>query len=972
MIPWRNISLNTLQVLGNQILGVFVFLFLSRYLDKSSYGELNWSLAVLTVLTTILSLRLEQIVVRDVAAGKNASAMLTLFLFHTVATALVFSGILLVCRFIWPVFFGQHPLIWLLSFSQLLLFISLPFRQLVTGKSAWGWLVALSSISNVIRCLGLVGFVLFSGFTLPGVVMLFTVSALAEWLLGAFIVFYPLRVPLERRVSLAGYSSLIKSSLPQVGMVFLNAGMARIDWILMGLFSTPAHTAEYSFAYRAYEFSPLPLLVLAPFLLNSFSRYFAETNVSGGVGVAGATGGSGIVGTPGVSGGIAPPVWLNSWIRAAVIFGTLLPLLGVLVWVPLVDGLTLGKYGQAGALPFLLLSCSIPFQYLINVYWTAEFAANRLGRIFRITAITAIVVLAGDFLLIPSFAGAGAAMTWLIAMVVKFFLFSRKPLLTGTYNWSNKLFFGILIALVAGGVAIWLASAVVLRVGIAVVLYGGLAWVGGLADKEWVKSEWVKREWVKRVRLPSIDWSLLFFLVGILNVKLYVKVAAVLFAVVLHRKKAIPREIFRKNHLWFYAAMLLLAIFNLVLSLSSLSASAFMAFGLGSGYWLLALLSAYYIYLFVQEGGDERLHRTVGLFFLLNSVCMVMSFLGICFQAGVINPYTYEGEHRRYFINTGDMITGISLDGSVTTALISAFGVLYFFYRNRRLNALFCLTTMLLAGSNFADLMLIVLFVFIFIFRSDRLQKSMILVSMLIMVVFFAKVSPQNGVYVRTILQRLDGKHVYEEPVPIPNAKDHEFVERPEVQRREVTMKRFEQTLYSRGMEDSFKLRFKSYNRSGRWVSWQQMADFFRDHPALIPLGAGMGHFSSRLAFKTTALDIAGAYPVGKRYIDPFFRDNYLYLYLYYHTHDEGQHSVVNKPDSVYGQLLSEYGLIGLILFGLFYAAYFIRGGWGLTYGLPVLLLMGMAFFTEYWFEQLSVVILFELLLLSDKKKHQT
>ncbi|HXO77541.1 MAG TPA: polysaccharide biosynthesis C-terminal domain-containing protein, partial [Puia sp.] len=409
---------------------------------------LNWSLAVITVITTILSLRLEQIVVRNVAAGKNASAMLTLFLFHTIAAALVFLGVLLVCRLIWPVFFGHHPLIWLLSFSQLLLFTSLPFRQLVTGKSAWGWLAALSSISNVIRCLGLAGFVLFSGFTLPAVIMLFTVSALAEWVLGAFIVFYQLGVGLDRRVSMAGYSELIKGSLPQVGLVFLNAGMARIDWILMGLFSTPGHTAEYSFAYRAYEFSPLPLLVLAPFLLNSFSRYFASA------------------GPGAVSGGLEAPVWMNSWIRAAIIFGTLLPLLGVLVWVPLVDGLTLGKYGQAGALPFLLLSCSIPFQYLINVYWTAEFATNRLGRIFSITAITAVVVLAGDFLLIPYFGGTGAAMTWLVAMVVQFLLFSRKPLLAGAYGWNNKLFYGIAIALVAGGLAMLLTSSVVLRVGI--------------------------------------------------------------------------------------------------------------------------------------------------------------------------------------------------------------------------------------------------------------------------------------------------------------------------------------------------------------------------------------------------------------------------------------------------------------------------------------------------------------------------
>jgi hypothetical protein len=680
--------------------------------------------------------------------------------------------------------------------------------------------------------------------------------------------------------------------------------------------------------------------VLAPFLLNSFSRRC-------------------------VDGVITVPGWMERYIRAVVIFGTLLPLLGVMVWVPLVDGLTLGKYGQAGALPFLLLSCSIPFQYLINVYWTAEFAANRLGRIFAVTAITAIVVLAGDFLLIPYFSGTGAAMTWLIAMVVQFFLFSRKPLLAGAYSWNNKLFVGIAIALVAGGIAVWLTSSVALRVGIAIAVYGLLAWAGGLVDKEW--GIIVKRA----IRLPSIDWSLLFFLVGVLNVKLYIKVAAILFAVVLYRKNAIPKNFFRKNHLWFYAGMLLLAICNLLLSVSSLSAAAFIAFSLGCGYWLLAFLAAYYIYLFVQREDIERLHRTLGFFFLLNSVCMLVSFLVVCFRAGVVNPYTYEGQHRRYFINTGDMITGLGLDGSVTTALIGAFGVVYFFYRNKRLATLFCLSTMLLAGSNFIDLMLVVIFLFIFIFRSDRLQKSMIVVSMMIIAVFFAKVSPQNGEYIKQVMSRVDGKNAYKEPVPIPNAKDYEFVERKDVVKKEATMKRFEQTLYPPKMDDSFKVRFKDYNRSGRWVAWQQMVHFFEDHPALIPMGAGMGRFSSRLAFKTTALDIEGGYPVGRRYIDPFFRDNYLYLYIYYHSRDEGQHSVVNKPDSVYGQLFSEYGLAGLLLFGIFYVAFFMKGSLGLTYGLPILLLMGMAFFTEYWFEQLSVVILFEFLLLLDKKQHQ-
>jgi O-antigen/teichoic acid export membrane protein len=946
---FRNISLNTLQVLSNQILGVFLFLLLSRYLDKDSYGELNWSLAVLTTITAILSLRLEQIVVRDVAAGKDPSALLALFLFHTVMAALLFLLILLGARFLFPEFFGRHSLLWLLSFSQLLLFISLPFRQLVTGKAAFGWLAALMNISNIVRCAGLLGMLFFSSFTLLAVLWLFTLSAAAEWLLGAFIVFRKLHIPLDWKQRATGYTRLIKDSLPQVGMVFLTAGMARIDWILMGLFSTPAHTAEYSFAYRAYEFSPLPLLVLAPFLLNSFSRRYTN-------------------------GVFQTPSWLNDLVRAEMIVATVLPLIGVLVWAPLMDGLTLDKYGQVNWVSFLLLSCTIPFQYLINVHWTAEFAGNRLKRIFGITAITAGIVLVGDAALIPFLAGKGAAIAWLVAMVVQYFLYARKSLLTGARVWNRNLFIAIALALAVGWAAVAITSSVVLRLCIALAGYVLLMGPAGLVRREDYRAllEKLPPAWMGWLRkslcksLQRVNWSLLLFLTGVLNVKLYIKIVAILFGLIIHWGKRIPRDVFRKSYLWFYAAMLLLAVCNLFLS--PLSFTGLLAFGLGSGYWLLALSAAYYIYLFVRQEDIARLHRTVSLFFLLNSVCIGICFLVICLQAGTINPYTFEGMHRQYFISTGDKMTGISLDGSVTAAMIGAFGIFYFLYRNKPAAMLFCLLTVLLCGSNFVDIMLIMVFLFIFIFRTDRLQKSMIVVSFLLIALFWAKVSPQNGQYVQEIVKRADKKNVYVEPVPIPNAKPTEFVEKKEITNREGEMKFFEETLYPPNMEDSFKTKFRNYNRSGRWIAWQEMARFFRDHPQRLPIGAGMGHFSSRLAFKTAALDIVGTWPLDRRYIHPFFRDNYLYLYLYYHSRDEGQHSVVNKPDSVYGQLLGEYGLIGLLLFGLFYVTFFLKQSRFLSYGLPLLLFMGMAFFTEYWFEQLSVVILFELLLLLDQK----
>lgn len=881
----RDISLNTLQVLAGQVLGVFIFLLLSRYLDKDSYGRLSWALAVLTTATTILSLRLEQIVVRDVAAGKDASSLLGLFLFHTIGAAVVFLVLLLVFR--------AHPLLWWLSFSQLLLLAALPFRQVVTGRSAFGWLVVVGSVSNLVRCLGLAGLVLLSAVSLRTVVVLFTASALVEWLVGFIVVVYRLGVPVRWRMRWGAYRQLIADALPQVGMVVMNAGLARVDWILIGLFSTSAAVAEYSFAYRAYEFSPVPLLVLAPLLLNDLSR-----------------------------GDRTKLRWFK---RIYAVAGTVLPLAGILFWSPLMGWLTAGKYGRSDWPVFALLSCSIPFQYFINLYWTEEFAANRLGRIFRITAVTALFVVAGDLVAIPLWGGVGAAAVWTAGMVLQ---------------WGGYV-------------------------------YRKISW---------------------KSYLLHIDWFLLLFLVLMVNVKLYVKIAAVLIILIVYGRRivygrgivywrrivhgkrsvygrgGIAREIFRQRYILFYVGMLLLALLNLLFSIQSLSLPAFFAFGMGACYWLLALLAAGIIYWFVRVNDPQRLHRTLEVFLLLNSVCMLASFIVICCKAGVINPYTYEGEHRRYFINTGDMITGIGLDGSVSTALISAFGMLYFFYRNKWLASLFCLVTLLLAGSNFVDIMLIVVLLFVFIFRSDRLQKSRIIVSFLLMAVFWAKVSPQNGTYVEEVVKRVDKKNVYVAPVPIPNAKDHEFVERKEVVKKEEMMRTFSDVYYPSGMEDSFKLRYKNYNRSGRWVAMQEMARFFSEHPMRLLLGTGMGHFSSRLAFKTAALGIDGGYPARERYIDPFFRDNYLYLYLYYHGKDEGQHSMVNKPDSVYGQLLCEYGLVGLLLFVVLYAAFFFRHSRGLTYGLPVLLLMGMAFFTEYWFEQLSIVILFELLLLSDKK----
>jgi len=461
---------------------------------------------------------------------------------------------------------------------------------------------------------------------------------------------------------------------------------------------------------------------------------------------------------------------------------------------------------------------------------------------------------------------------------------------------------------------------------------------------------------------------MLIFLTLFLNVKLYVKVIAILLALIM-RKPPVPKASFPP---WwrFYAAMIVLALINLVLSFSTLSLPALYAFGLGCTYWLLAMLAAWQVYLFVQQGDREKIYTTITFFFLINAGIMILSYIGICIEAGVLNPYNYEGAHRRYFISTGDRITGVGLDSSVTAALISAFGVLYFLYRDRRDRALLCFIAVLLATSNTVNILLLGVLVIALLLYSDRLQKSMIVIFFGLMIIFAAKVSPSNQQYAHNLLGRLVGKNAYEEPVPIPHAAWTQFVESKSVGQKETKLHGFMDELYTPGEIDSMKQQYTGWNLSGRKIAWQALGKFFRVHPSRLLLGTGMGNFSSQLAFRTTGLGIEGNYPVQHAYIHPFFRSNYLFIYLYYHTRDEGQHSMINKPDSVYGQLLAEYGLIGLGCFIVCYLAFFGRGirrRSGRSYGIPLLLLMAGAFLTEYWFEQLSVVVLFELLMLLEK-----
>jgi hypothetical protein len=531
-----------------------------------------------------------------------------------------------------------------------------------------------------------------------------------------------------------------------------------------------------------------------------------------------------------------------------------------------------------------------------------------------------------------------------------------------------------------------------------------------------------------------LEWRLLVFLLLFLNVKVEIKVIAIVFIYLAQFDLRFGFK-FRLSRLpLFYLLMIAIAFLNRLFQGQFLNLNQNMAFLVGLGFWAMCILAVHQMKLLVDGTSLSRIHFTILVFFVINAMVSFGTLLSIILETGVLNPYQYQGLYQKYFLGTGDNIRGISFDISTTNALLNAFGTIYFLKRNRALMTLLCMTVLLLTGSNFTNILITGTFIFIFLFQSNRAQKSLIALCGLILVFFMSAISPQNNEYVLTTFEKtfgfsvanrspervsqafinlpdsmltgeqrkqkiarlyLDSVHreiqikIFAEiekarlsgkPVDLELLRPKFVIPKPDIntapfQRKDVVDAKRQHLLDSayRNVEDSgrFRMGLDLEKVSGKRVALLQTFHFLKMHPSKIITGDGVGQFSSKLAYRTTALGIGGSYPVRLSYIGHDFKGNHLPLYLYYFSAEAGKHSITNTPNSVYDQLLSEYGIAGILAFLFFYLGYFTRRRSVLIYSIPFFIILGGAFLVDYWFEQLSVVIIFELILLVTMKESE-
>jgi len=526
------------------------------------------------------------------------------------------------------------------------------------------------------------------------------------------------------------------------------------------------------------------------------------------------------------------------------------------------------------------------------------------------------------------------------------------------------------------------------------------------------------------------DWKLLALLLLFLNVKLAIKIPAIALIYLLQFNFKFGFSLKNSRLPLFYLIIIPLSFAGLLINKGFQNTTYLVVFATGVFFWVLCILAVHQVKLSVEQQDTETLHRTLLFFFAINAGMSALNLFSIIWETHALNPYQYQGNYQKYFIGTGDYIKGITFDTSTTNAVINAMGVIYFLVRKNPVMLLICMATLLLTGSNFLNIMLMMVLGFLFIFRSTRAEKSLISICLMFLVVFMVKVSPQNNTYVAETI-----KNTFEKPkhhgiitqqavIPVTQRPDAELT--PD-ERKEKTARLYLDSLSAAEYLKTAKpqtvaaskpliqtdegrivlppapIHSASYQSikvplsaqqplikfihtheaalpisaktisvptlPGKVLSLLQTARFMAQNPLKILTGDGMGNFSSKLAFRATGLGIAGGYPLKYKYISNNFMLNHLDLYLNFFSKQTGLHSLTNSPFSVYDQLLSEYGLLGLLAFAVYYLWFFFRHYQKLTYGVPLLLLLLAVLLVDYWFEQLSVLIFFELMLFLNIKE---
>lgn len=432
---------------------------------------------------------------------------------------------------------------------------------------------------------------------------------------------------------------------------------------------------------------------------------------------------------------------------------------------------------------------------------------------------------------------------------------------------------------------------------------------------------------------------------------------------------------------WFYWALPLLELLKFFLLRPDFSKAHFAQFSVGMIYWFAALIVCMVLYVRTAQARSKQVERSLACFTLVNLAVSIAQFVRICLHERCLNPFNTGAAHP-YGVSSGDMITGILGGVHLTNTFICLILLIYFISKQRYWLVAASLLPFLLAGSNFATLALVVCLGILVWVQRNRMQVWIASFSvMLTVVAFYVFVTPVNARYMLTKFETILGRkvvadeqyqlgldtqvlsylerHASGDSSSVDAHEDSLFLQDP--QHNEA----LERLLSHKSL-----VRYDFSQTSGKKLSYQQTWHYLKSDAATFLFGSGIGGFSSNLAFNFSGVvDNSAMARMFPHYETKAFRENHRRIYESMKYSHVIFHSESNKPFSIYNQLGGEYGIVGLLLFGLGYVLFFIRKISYRSYALPVIVAMLLVSNLNYFFEGLNLYLFIEVLLFLDVKE---
>ncbi|MDP9079231.1 MAG: polysaccharide biosynthesis C-terminal domain-containing protein [Bacteroidota bacterium] len=390
-----------LQAMSVQVLGAFFFYFISIYISKGDFGVISWTNAVSIFLTTLLGFGLEQVVVRRIAASGRSDWAAAAFFFHAVVGFILTFALLLFFVGLLKNHASIYKALPWFFLAQGMLFIGIPLKQFLNAKEQFTPYGVIAVISNA--CKIVVAWLLMKQGILHLQTILLILIGTAVFELCCLFIYLLVKTSFSFKFQFRAYLKLIKESSSQYLSVIFDMSLSRMDWILLGIMTSSSVLADYSFAYRAYELARLPMLIMAPIILPRFARLLVNNNKID----------------------IEYQKYIKSLNITELFFAALIPLILNILWIPLLNLITNGKYGESNSLEFSILSLCIPLQFFINLLWSLSFGAKKYKAVSYITIICAVTNITLNLILISKFNGLGAAVAFLATTLLQAGLYYR-------------------------------------------------------------------------------------------------------------------------------------------------------------------------------------------------------------------------------------------------------------------------------------------------------------------------------------------------------------------------------------------------------------------------------------------------------------------------------------------------------------------------------------------------------------------